>query len=111
MMSYRLTCELSEQMAAIAPVAGTQNIDVCQPDQPVSIIHFHGTADHHAPYDGGINPKSLTTLNHAPVEETIAFWVKQDSCPTKPITESFGHIIHDYYTPCQQGTGVALYIY
>jgi polyhydroxybutyrate depolymerase len=67
MMSYRLTCELADQIAAIASVAGTQNIVVCQSDQPVSIIHFHGTVDLHAPYDGGFGPKSLTPLNHTPV--------------------------------------------
>ena len=108
-MSYRLACELADQIAAIAPVAGTQNIDACQPGQPVSVIHFHGTADTHAPYDGGVGLKSLPTLNHTPVKDSIAFWVNQDGCPAHPATEHSGYIIHNSYTPCQQGTAVELY--
>jgi polyhydroxybutyrate depolymerase len=108
-MSYRLACELADQIADIAPVAGSQNINICQPSQPVSAIHFHGTADTHAPYNGGVESKSLSTLNHTPVQDTIAFWVKQDGCPAQPVTQHYGHIIHDSYAPCQQGTAVELY--
>jgi polyhydroxybutyrate depolymerase len=108
-MSYRLACELADQIAAIAPVASTQNIDACQPGQPVSVIHFHGTADTHAPYDGGVGSKSLTTLNHAPVKDTIAFWAKQNGCPAQPVREHSEHIIHDSYAPCQQSTAIELY--
>ncbi|MGH6612384.1 MAG: alpha/beta hydrolase family esterase, partial [Burkholderiaceae bacterium] len=35
MMSYRLACELSDQIAAIAPVAGSLNTDSCTPREPV----------------------------------------------------------------------------
>ena len=31
MMSYRLACELSDKIAAIAPVAGGMNTDTCRP--------------------------------------------------------------------------------
>ncbi len=44
-LSYRLACELSDRIAAIGPVAGTQNFPGCAPSAPVAVVHFHGTAD------------------------------------------------------------------
>ena len=35
MMCYRLAAELSNRIAAIAPIAGTMAIDNCQPARPV----------------------------------------------------------------------------
>ena len=35
----------SDRIAAIAPVAGTLAIEKCAPQRPVSVLHFHGTAD------------------------------------------------------------------
>jgi polyhydroxybutyrate depolymerase len=52
-MSYRLACELSDKIAAIAPNAGEELIDGCHPVRPVPVIHIHGTADPCALYDGG----------------------------------------------------------
>ncbi len=42
MMCYRLASELSDRIAAIAPVAGTMAIEPCRPRRPVSVLHFHG---------------------------------------------------------------------
>ena len=53
MMSYRLAAEMSEQIAAIAPVAGTMELDGVMPRQPVSVLHFHGTDDEFVPFAGG----------------------------------------------------------
>lgn len=54
LMSYRLACELSDRIAAIA-VAGAQDaFNDCRPKRPVPVIHFHGTEDKCAPYNGGV---------------------------------------------------------
>jgi polyhydroxybutyrate depolymerase len=52
MMTYRAACELSDKIAAIAPVEGAQNVE-CRPSSPVSVIVLHGTADHLVPFEGG----------------------------------------------------------
>lgn len=52
-MSYRLACELSEKIAAIAALGAQGVIDPCEPKYPVSIFHFHGTNDRCAPFTGG----------------------------------------------------------
>ena len=50
MMSYRLACELSDRIAAVAPVAGDIRLAECNPPRPVPGIAFHGTADAVIPY-------------------------------------------------------------
>jgi polyhydroxybutyrate depolymerase len=63
-LSYRLACELSDKIAAIAPVAGGLRIDsaACLPKRPVPVLHIHGTGDVLVPYSGGIgtNPVSYS---------------------------------------------------
>ena len=108
-MSYRLACEASDLIAAIGPVAGTQNITPCNPSQPVSVIDFHGTADDHLPYNGGVGDKSLSSTDFVSVQDSIHFWVNFDQCASKPHTETFDDIQHDTYANCTDGTAVELY--
>jgi polyhydroxybutyrate depolymerase len=49
-MSYRLACERADLFAAILALAGSAASVPCQPEQPVSILHIHGTADDIVPY-------------------------------------------------------------
>jgi polyhydroxybutyrate depolymerase len=44
-MSYRLACDLSGQVAAVAAVADAMRPDDCSPSRPVSILQMHGTDD------------------------------------------------------------------
>ena len=106
-MAYRLACDLSEQIAAIAPVSATQSTVTCQPNQAVSVIHFHGTADKLNPYEGklGADEKQKFTS----VKDTIQLWVAKDECLLKPLSEQLGNILHDTYTPCMGGTAIELY--
>ena len=53
MISYRVASELSDRIAAIAPIAGPMGTETCSPESPVSVIHFHGTEDQFAPMAGG----------------------------------------------------------
>jgi polyhydroxybutyrate depolymerase len=109
LMSYRLACELADEIAAIAPISGTQNVEPCLPGRPLSVIHFHGTADADAPYDGGVGDKSISRVDFVSVQQTIDFWLEFDGRPRTPIRERSGEIIHDRYGPCDQGTAVELY--
>lgn len=54
-MSYRLACELADQIAAIGTVAGayTELPTPCEPSRPVPVISFHGQQDPIVPYEGG----------------------------------------------------------
>lgn len=110
MMSYRLACELSDKIAAIAPVSGAQNIE-CKPSQSVSVIAFHGTADQHVLYDGGAPKTQLDT--HPRIDQSVgfamSFWAQRDGCALTPQHDERGNIVHDTYTNCTNGTAVELY--
>ncbi|MFH0887398.1 MAG: PHB depolymerase family esterase [bacterium] len=91
MMTYRLGCELSEKIAAIAPVAGNipQNLlSRCQPHKPVSVLVINNTNDPLMPYKGGdiTGPYGKRKLGKViSVAESVDFWVKQNNCNTKAI--------------------------
>ncbi|MBU0636500.1 hypothetical protein KKE06_05735, partial [Candidatus Micrarchaeota archaeon] len=44
-MAYRLACELSDKIAAIAPIGAQGVFESCPLERPVPTIHFHGTED------------------------------------------------------------------
>lgn len=51
-MVHRLACDLSDVIAAIAPVSGAYLFSKsCQPTWPVPVVAFHGTADQIVPYE------------------------------------------------------------
>lgn len=102
-MSYRLACELADRIAAIASVAGLQAFYPCNPDRPVPVAQFHGTADQVVPYAG--------------VPSTISNWVNHNVCPATPeITDLPDIDTNDnstvtvyYYGLCEESTEVILY--
>lgn len=51
-LAYRLACELSDRISAIAVQSGVIGVP-CQPTRPVSVFHLHGLADMNIPIDGG----------------------------------------------------------
>jgi polyhydroxybutyrate depolymerase len=62
--SYRPACELADQIAAVAPVAGRLDLASCAPSRPVPIMHFHGTADTYVPYaDAAASIETYRLLN------------------------------------------------
>jgi polyhydroxybutyrate depolymerase len=108
-LSYRLACDASDLFAAIAPVSGTQNYVRCEPQEPVSVIHFHGTDDTRLPYGGGSGDDSVTGVVYNSVEESIKFWRDFNSCSGTPQIQSYRDIQIDAYTGCNQGTEIQLY--
>ena len=111
MMTYRLGCELSDEIAAIAPVAGALNVENCQPSSPVSVIIFHGTADEHVLYNGGEPIRKVD--RHSRVDKSVAyavsFWVQHDSCSSTPKRSEKGNIRTDIYDGGKDGAEVVLY--
>ncbi len=110
MMTYRLACELSNRIAGIAPVAGALNVD-CNPSQPISVIAFHGTADQHVLYNGGVPVSKFDP--HPRVDRSVAyaisFWVNKNSCSAIPSRTSKGNVTVNVYSGCSNGTAVVLY--
>jgi len=86
-MAYRLASELSDRIAAVAPVSGPMGTKDCHPKRPVPVIHFHGTDDEFAPFRGGKGTKSVSGTNFFSVAHSIQAWVKANHCKDEPKTE------------------------
>ena len=83
MMAYRVGAELSDRIAAIAPVAGPMGIDGCHPTRPVPVIHFHGDADEFAPFGGG-RGRGLSGTFFRSVARSVGAWVEANGCQSEP---------------------------
>jgi polyhydroxybutyrate depolymerase len=100
MISHRLGCQLSDRIAAIAPVAGTLVFEPCEPTRPVPVMAFHGTLDPIVDYNG-------TIFNGAPESHTI--WRDLDGCTGDPVeTFNMGDSACSTYEACQGGAEVTL---
>jgi len=122
-MSYRLACELSQKIAAIAPVDG--NIPYmlyphCSPSGPVSVLAINNLNDPLVPFEGGyiygkISRKNLGRV--LSVDESIGFWVNLNKCSLTPLVEEEPdmdpedgtRVIRREYNNCADGTEVVLY--
>jgi len=109
MMSYRLACEEADKIAAIAPVEGAQDVE-CRPSAPVSVIVFHGTADHHVNFKGGTASFQIgPARSDNSVANAISFWVRENTCSPGPQHEETSVVHTDIYSGCKHGTGVTLH--
>jgi polyhydroxybutyrate depolymerase len=77
-MAYRLACDLSDQIAAVATASGAYYPlpEGCHPSRPMPVLEIHGAADTSAPYDG--NPPLLM----ASVQDYLNTWLTADKCDT-----------------------------
>lgn len=117
MLAYRLANEMSERVAAIAPVAGTLGFDDPKPTRPVPVIQFHGTEDRFVPLHGGRGIKSITQTNFHSVEKAVAQWAKLIGCPDKPRETKVPHVAKDdmhvtrrEYGPGKNGAELVFYL-
>lgn len=109
MMSYRLGCELSDRLAAIAPVAATLTLSPCTPTNPISVLHIHGTADHYVPIGGGVGITRSPGFQLASVSKTIAFWRDFNRCSGPTANTKDKAVTKETATGCVPGTDVVLY--
>lgn len=109
MMAHRMACERSKKIAAIAPVAGVLNDHSFPPAFPVSVMLFHGTADQHAPYDGGLGAKTLYPRQDFSVRQTVDFWVRHNGCRIPGETNEKDGIIKETYSGGLQQSEVIAY--
>ncbi|GAB3451240.1 PHB depolymerase family esterase [Kineococcus endophyticus] len=113
-MASALACEVSDRIAAIAPVAGLRagrpapdevsvpEVQGCTPREPVAVLTFHGTADGVNPYDGS---DDLRWGYSAPVAAQT--WARLNDCRTGPLrTTLTEHVTVTTYTRCAGGADV-----
>jgi len=114
MMCYRLAAELSDRIAAIAPVGGTMAIAEARPQRPVPVLQFHGTADSFVKYNGQ-NSGALRPLKS--VNDTVEYWRRVNGCPASPTVTTLPDrdasdgttVRRTEYAPGRNGAQVILY--
>ena len=94
MMAYRLACQLSDRIAAIAPNSSylvDRDLEAeppreqfaCNPSRPVPVMHMHGDADVCAPMQGGWS-EGLEVALRPPVSDSISRFVAFNHASTTP---------------------------
>ena len=106
-MSYKLYCEIADQFAGIAPMAGLLS-GSCSPNAAQTVVHFHGTADTTIRYNGqGYGRGAI---------ESVEFTANEMGCDLTPRrvlsgtgTGNSGREYYcDRYTGCEGGNTVEL---
>lgn len=104
-LTHRLACEAADIFAAAAPVAAVLLIDpeACTPSRPISIIHFHGTADSLVPYAGG------GVFSFPSAAETHTGWAARNGCEgPSEVTVEQGTATCETFDQCDAGVNVTL---
>jgi polyhydroxybutyrate depolymerase len=114
-MAFRLGMELSQRIAAIAPISGALWFDQPKVDRPISMLYLTGLQDPLNPINGGM-PRILESgvplggRAKPPVAENITKWTAMLHCPAEP------EVIYDRegikgvrYAPCDGQAEVLFY--
>ena len=105
-MAYRIACELSDQIAALATVEGAfYSIppNGCQASRPIPFLEIHSIQDTYAPYDG-LGAKLS-------VERMLNLWFAIDQCDTNVSKTIFNQadVTATEWPNCANGTVVEHY--
>ncbi|MFH2012885.1 MAG: PHB depolymerase family esterase [Pseudomonadota bacterium] len=110
-MSFRIGAELSNRIAAIAPVAGACWLDPVILERPVSMLYITGKTDTLNPIEGGMPTLAtntgykLHTKPKPPVSESILKWAAALGIQLKPAKISDVDGVHtETYGPGRYGS-------
>lgn len=99
-MSYKLACDATNRIAAIAPDVASMvndNLSSCVPARPINIAAFNGLSDPITPYNGFPgNFPGIDSIKH--------FWQLKNGCDIVPIIDTMPDLAND-------GTRVVRYNY
>lgn len=109
-MSYRLACELSDRIAAIAPVAASMSLTSCTPARSVPVLDFHSYLDSNVPIQGGFGTGASNHYS-SPLDSVLNVWSTLNNCQIKNDTiinnNEFTHI---RWTNCNCNYQIEQYI-
>jgi len=104
-MSSRLGCNLSERIAAIAPVSGIRWTAPCN-GRAVPVVTFHGLADPQNTYAGMARADEWVES----VEDALAGWANHNGCDAARHETPEVNLVSVYsYSNCTDGADVVLY--
>ncbi len=116
-LSYRMACDHSDEIAAIASIAGATWSDPkrCSPKRAISILEIHGTGDQTIKYDGG----STGFATYPSATTTVSTWAGYNGCRRTPDTPAPAPVaiedklppatVTSYSRGCRDGVTVELW--
>lgn len=116
-MALRLSCDLSNKIAAVAVDAATFPVDLaarCAPSHPMPVLLMNGTADPLVPYAGGVVAGDRGEILSAAA--TAEKWQTLDGCDSAPALATIPTTANDgtpvnlkTYDGCSRGAQVQFY--
>jgi polyhydroxybutyrate depolymerase len=81
-MTYRIGCELSNKVRAIAAVSANMSVDLkCRPSKSLPILIINGTADKLMPWNGGeVESQGEGRGEVISTKNTVGFWTRINNC-------------------------------
>lgn len=121
-MSYRMACEASDVVTAIASLAGSTYLDPadCAADEPVSVLQIHGTDDDVILYDGMESPEGQFPAGYPGAAEAVRRSAARAGCDLDAAVEGAPLDIEnsldgaetrvlEYRAGCERGLDMALW--
>ena len=109
-MAFRLACERPDLVDAVVPVAGSLEIDRCQPSVPVPLLDIHGDADRNHPLAGGQGDRSVANVDFRSTSDTMAMWTAAIGCAATPISATTGPLTTTSWSGCRGGVRTELVV-
>lgn len=114
-----LACQLSDRVAAVAPVAGLRDFPWCATTRPVPVVAFHGTADPLVAYGGGQGANARYLPGHSDdpatgpgptsIPANAAAWAHRNGCGARPAQHAVAADVTLTTYPCPADATVELY--
>jgi polyhydroxybutyrate depolymerase len=111
MMSYRLACELSNKIAAIAPNGSTMVVtQACNPARSVPVLHMHSKLDQHVVYTGGYG-NGVSGVYCPPLDSVLNVWSLKNSCAIQAqVIVSNSDYTHKRWLNCSNNVTIDYYL-
>jgi polyhydroxybutyrate depolymerase len=120
MMTLRVGCELTERVAAIAPLIANMPEELgatCRPARPLPVLVMNGTEDELVPWTGGPLAGKPEKGRVWSTERTVEFWRSHNGCRAQPETRRLpdrdpddnSRVTVTRWADCQDDTEVQLY--
>jgi polyhydroxybutyrate depolymerase len=109
MLAHVVGCELSDTVAAIAPVGAALMTEPTSEDS-ISVLIVHGSEDPALPYEGR-RPEEVTDggFPFPSVADAAAIWADHNGCSRPPKKTQDGLVTREVYTGGRGSTEVAVY--
>lgn len=115
MISHRVAAELSDKIAAAAPVSGSVfEKGYPKPKGKVPVLLIHGTADTAVKFEGGISDRRIVSGNqsqpYTSVKYTTEYWTSNNGCSKEPVVTTRGDITRSKYSRCDRNADVEVIV-